>query len=116
MGDDPGLLAVINEKPEFNLPPQEKKYSVLYGEAWHLDLGEVYDAEGDNVTVEFNCTSGDYKFLKLNADEAGFYFLSIRAGNTTESDVGAYNFEIALTDLAQSTVYEFRISIETPEQ
>ena len=89
---------------------------MLYGEAWHLDLGEVYDAEGDNVTVEFNCTSGNNTFLKLNADETGFYFLSIDADNTTVSDVGAYNFEIVLADIAQSTVYEIRISIETPEK
>ena len=42
--------------------------------------------------------------------------MNINAGDTTEINVGVYNFEIVLADLAQSTVYEIRISIETPEK
>ena len=65
MGDDPGLLAVINEKPEFNLPPQEKKYAVLYGEAWQLDLGEIYDAENEEVIVELDFTTKDANYTSF---------------------------------------------------
>ena len=94
---------MINEKPEFSLPPEERaKYSVPFSEGWHLDLGEIIDAENDAVSVEFTCTSvATATFVQLFVDETGFHYLSMEAGATSEEDIGSYEFELVLTDIAE---------------
>ena len=117
LGEDRTTYALINEKPEFSLPPEERaKYSVPFSQAWQLDLGEILDPENDAVSVEFTCTSAtNATFVQLFVDETGFHYLSIEAGSTSEEDIGSYEFELVLTDIAEQTIYQFTLEISTEE-
>ena len=83
LGPELGALSTINRRPEFSLPPTEIKYYLEYGQAWRLDLGEIYDAEDDAVSVSLNCINAENTFLEIVSDETGFYHLEIQAKNTT---------------------------------
>ena len=90
LGDDKSAYALINEKPEFSLlPPGEKViYTIPFSEEWRLDLGDIIDAENDEVSVEFSCTNKsnetDTSFLKLLTDDTGLYYLHIETGSIKE--------------------------------
>ena len=69
------------------------------------------------MSINFNCTnSNDTHFLELLKNETNFYYLRIEPSNTTESEVGTYDFEIELKDPLDSTIYTFRLVIATPEK
>ena len=116
MGDDIGVLGLINSKPEFNLPPEEDKYTLAYGDPWTIDLGETYDADNDTVSLNLTCTNDmNNTFLELITDETGFSYLNIDEGNTTINEVGTYDFELIVKDGTDNTTYTFRLKITTPE-
>ena len=115
LGGDLGVLGLINAKPEFNIPPEEDKYTLAYGEGWQIDLGEIFDADNDTVSVNLTCTNNNNTFLNLVNDGTGFYSLIIDQGNTTESEVGTYDFELVVSDPVDNKTYPFRMKITTPE-
>ena len=77
LGSELGALTTINSRPEFNLPPSESKYYLEFGQEWWLDLGEIFDADDDDVSVSLNCINADNTFLEIVSDETGFFHLEI---------------------------------------
>ena len=68
------------------------------------------------MSVNLNClNSNDTHFLELLKNETNFYYLRIEPSNTTESELGSYDFEIEVKDPLESTIYKFRLIISTPE-
>ena len=92
LGDDPGVLGLVNSRPVLTEPPSESKYTLEVGEAWFINLGGTFDADNDTVSVLLNCTNAINTFLNLTVDADGFYGLEIEKGNTTVNDLGRYDF------------------------
>ena len=68
------------------------------------------------MSINLTCTnSNNTQFLELLKNETNFYFLRIEPSNTTESELGTYDFEIEVKDPLESTIYKFRLIISTPE-
>ena len=68
------------------------------------------------MSVNLNClNSNDTHFLELLKNETNFYYLRIEPSNTTESELGSYDFEIEVKDPLESMIYKFRLIISTPE-